>query len=464
MVESRTIPGPAPIKGLFALLNLTSSFRNDALGTVQEFVDTYGDFVGIEIMGQKQFITTNAEVIRETLVTQADKFIKDVGYTDKKKGLARFFGNGLLTSDGEFWKRQRKLVAPALHTKRIEAYAEAMVDFTTARINGWRDNVRLDISREMNAITMQIVAKTLFNTTMNGDLSRFGEAMGAVQELMTTGQFSLLPTWVPTPLELRGRKAKRILDEFVDRVINEWRVTGEDKGDLLSMLLMAEDEDGNHMTDQQARDEVLTLFLAGHETTANTLNWTWMLLAQNPEIEAKLHAELDTVLQGRTPTLMDLRQLPYTEMVIKESMRLYPPAWSFSRENTEDLIVHGYPIPKGSNVVISAYGTHRNPAYWEQPDTFIPERFSKEREDSIHKYSYIPFGGGPRVCIGFSFAMMETQLLLATMAQRYRLRLEPGQMVEKAAMITLFPKNGLPMTIQQREPVKQAVTPEKMLV
>jgi cytochrome P450 len=288
------------------------------------------------------------------------------------------------------------------------------------------------------------------------EIQKLNQAMRSVQELMMASQFSFLPAWMPTPLELRGRKAGRDLDEFVYGIIHQRRASNEDKGDLLSMLLMAEDDDGNHMTDVQVRDEVLTLFLAGHETTANAMNWTFMLLAQHPEIEARLHEELDMVLQGRSPTLADLKQLPYTEMVIKESMRLYPPAWSFSREATADLVIDGYQIPKKSGIIIHAYGTHHNPAYWDQPEVFNPERFSKENEVKIQKYSYIPFGGGPRVCIGFSFAMMEAQLLLATIAQRYRLNLEPGQIIEKAAMITLFPKNGLTMTIKKRHPVDQS--------
>ena len=262
---------------------------------------------------------------------------------------------------------------------------------------------------------------------------------------------------MPTPQKFRADRAVRELDRIVYGMINERRASGEDKGDLLSMLLLAEDEDGSRMSDKQARDEAVTLFLAGHETTANALNWTWYLLAQHPEVEAKLHDELDTVLAGQPPTLDDLKRLPYTEMVMKESMRLYPPAWSFSREALEDIQLGDYTVPKGSVVAILGYLTHRDPRWWDAPEAFMPERFSEENEANIPRYVYIPFGGGPRICIGNSFAMMEARLLLATIASRYRLALSPGQKVEPQPLITLNPKNGLPMTLRVRERVRELV-------
>jgi cytochrome P450 len=414
----------------------------------------HGDIAGFSIMGVPQIWSTNAEFAAEVTIKQAANFRKDSDYTNRKKGLARFLGSGLLTSNGDFWKRQRKLVAPALHTKRVDAYAQTMVNYTQQQIAGWRDAQRLDISREMNALTMRIVAKSLFNTEVDDVIEMVHRSIAAIQQSVIGGQTSLLPTWVPTPREMRARRALTDLNSFVYNTITEWRKTREDKGDLLSMLLLAEDDEGKHMTDEQARDEILTLFLAGHETTANTLNWTWMALAQNPAVEAKLHEELDRVLQGRAPMLADLRNLPYTELVIKESMRLYPPAWSFSREAINATQIAGFDIPAGAVCAVFTYGLHRNPKYWgADAEVFRPERFAPENEDKLVKYAYMPFGAGPRVCIGNSFAMMEAQLLLATMAQKWQLALNPGQVVEFLPLITLNPKGGLPMTLHERHPV-----------
>jgi cytochrome P450 len=313
---------------------------------------------------------------------------------------------------------------------------------------GWRDGARLDIADEMLRVTMLIVAKALFSADVAEDVQRVARAVETMQEFM--GQRSLLPPWVPTPRELRARRAVRDLDEVVYRLIRERRASGDDRGDLLSMLLLARDEDGNGMTDAQARDEVVTLLAAGHETTANTLNWTFYLLAQHPNVAAKLHAELDAVLAGRAPALADLAQLPYTEMVVKEAMRLYPAAWAVSREATEDVQLREVVIPKGSVAGLMLYSAHHDARWFPEPEKFDPERFSPEREHTIPRYAYLPFGAGPRVCIGNSFALMEARLLLATIAQRYTLALAPGQTVQTLARITLIPKGGLPMTMHER--------------
>ncbi|MBC8098448.1 MAG: cytochrome P450, partial [Armatimonadetes bacterium] len=312
------IPGPPAINNPLKLLQLMPRLRDETLDFVTEIQAAHGDFFKFVIMGQTQYVIANPELAYEVLVKQGDKFIKDTGYTDSHRGLARFFGDGLLTSNGDFWKRQRKLAAPAFHPRRIDAYANVMTEYTQQRIATWRDGVTLDMNIETNAITMQVVARTLFNAAVMGEIEVFARAMKAIQEWSSEVRFSMLPNWVPSPLELRARQAGRDLDAFVYRLISDWRAVGEDRGDLLSMLLMAQDEDGNPMTDVQARDELVTIFLAGHETTANTLNWALMLLSQHPEAEAKLHAELDAVLAGRVPTLADLKQLPYLEQVVKE--------------------------------------------------------------------------------------------------------------------------------------------------
>lgn len=455
--STQTLSGPQPVNGVLQIIGMMRAIQRDALGMILRYQQQYGDVFILQMQEQQMYFIADADFAHEVLVKQADKFQKDSDYTDTKRGLARFLGTGLLTSNGEFWKRQRKLVAPALHARRIEAYAQTMTDYAVNRIAAWRDGDTLDIAREMNAVTMRIVAKTLFNTEVEADIHSVADAMAAIQDKFMASPLDLLPTWIPFPRELRARRANHDLDALVYRIISEWRTESQDHGDLLSMLLLAETEDGQRMSDKQARDEIVTLFLAGHETTANTLNWTWLLLSQNPDVEAKLHAELDTVLGGRVPTLADLKQLPYTEMVIKESLRLYPPAWGYSREALEDVRIGDVVIPKGSSAQIFTYGLHHNPKYWDNPEQFQPERFSTENESRFPRYAYLPFGGGPRVCIGNSFAMMEAQLILATMASRYRLTLAPDARVVLAPMITLFPKYGLKMQLHTRHDAPQPV-------
>lgn len=442
------IPGPAPVRSLLAQIKLGLEFPRDPLGILARWQAEYGDFYRLQVGEMQQVFIAHPDDIREVLVTQAGKFIKDAQYRDPKTGIARYLGNGLLTSDGEFWKRQRRLVAPAFHPKRIESYAATMVEYTDRMLAGWRDGARLDVADEMTRLTLFIVAKALFNTDVSGDAARVAAAMETIQKVMGEGWF--LPSWIPDPRQRRANRAKRDLDEIVYRMIAEWRATGGDRGDLLSMLLLAEDEDGHRMTDQQARDELVTLILAGHETTANTLNWTWLLLAQHPAVEAKLHAELDAMLGGRSPRMEDLANLKYTEMVVKEAMRLYPAAWSVSREAIEDVPLRSGTLPRGSVAAVMIYFTHRDPRWWPDPERFDPERFGEDHASAIPRYAYLPFGGGPRVCIGNGFAMMEARLLLATIASRYRLELAPGHVVKPAPLITLNPKGGLPMVVRSR--------------
>jgi cytochrome P450 len=445
-------PGPAPAKTFLEQLHLMRKFAGNFLPLTLDWKQQYGDVYVVQFGELKQYMISHPDHIHQVTTELASKFHKDNDYKNPRKGLARFLGSGLLTSDGEFWKRQRKLSAPAFHHKRIAAYAGTMVDYTDRLLREWQSNSRLDIAEEMTRLTMLIVAKALFNTDVSSEVERTGEAVEAIQRFMNSPR--LLPTWIPTRLELAARHASNDLDEIVYRIINERRASGEDTGDLLSMLLLAQDDEGKHMTDKQARDEVVTLFLAGHETTANTMNWTWYLLAQYPEVEAKLHEELDRVLGGRLPTFEDLEHLKYTEMVIKESMRILPPVWVFSRVAIEDVEIGGYHIEKGSVVAPFTYALHHDPRWWENPETFDPERFSPENEHKINRRAYLPFASGPRVCIGNGFAMMEARLILATIASRYRLSLAPGQQVEIMPRLTLNPKDGLPMTVTEREPVK----------
>jgi cytochrome P450 len=397
------------------------------------------------------YYVNHPDYIEEVLVNQARKFIKG-RILRANKGL---FGNGLLTSEGEFWLRQRRLAQPAFHRARIAAYAETMVRFTERMLEGWRDGVSRDVHAEMMRLTLQIVTKTLFDADVDADVQEVGRALEAIMEHNSDfRRLILTPSWLPTLRNIRAALATRRLNKIIYRIIGQRRTAGHDAGDLLSMLLNAQDEDGSRMTDRQLRDEVITLFLAGHETTALTLSWTWWLLAQHPQVEAKLHVELDSVLGGRTPALEDLPKLPYTDHVITESMRLYPPAWGMARLAIEDAEIGGYTIRKGCGVSLSQWVVHRDPRWYESPEEFQPERWEGDLLKRLPRFAYFPFGGGPRQCIGNSFALMEAALILATIAQKFRLGLVPGQVVVPLASITLRPRHGIRVTMEARKPAE----------
>jgi cytochrome P450 len=429
---------PGPTYNFLQMMQLIPRIDHDPLAVMRDWAATYGDIVRVQFGKTQMFFIHHPEHIRQALVEQGDKFIKDYQYKHPENGLARFLGNGLLVSDGEFWKRQRKLVQPALHFKRIANYADIMTDFTVKMLENWTPNKVIDVDQEMMRLTLNIVGKSLFDADVSSDSQRFGYAITVLQH--TSGRPSKLPKWIPTPRRYRENKAVTDLDDIMYRIIRERRASGEDHGDLLSMLLMAV--------------EAVTLFLAGHETTSNSLTWTFYLLSQHPEIEAKLHEELDNVLGGRVPTLDDLKQLKYTEMVVKESLRLYPPAYGFSREATDEVTIGDYTLPKRAGLSVMSFIAHRDPRWWDAPNEFIPERFSPENEKNHTKYAYIPFGTGQRICVGSMFAMMEAQLILATVAQQYQLSLVPGHKVEPEALITMRARYGMRMIPKLRQPVR----------
>lgn len=457
MTNYKIPPGPPPISNNpLRIFTFYRQIMQDSLSNILNWFDTYGDTVYLRIGDQYHvFLIANPTHLHEILVKQAHRFRKSADYRDEQRGLARFLGRGLLTSDGDFWRGQRKMIQPSFHTQRIAAYADIMVSHTQAMLAQWENASERDVDRDMMRLTLGIVAKALFNVDASAEADDIGRALDVFQEMMSRPD--LWPQWLPTPKHLRERRALKTMDDIVYRYMAQWRERGEDTGDLLSMLMLARDESGHPMPDRQIRDEAVTLLLAGHETTANALNWIWTLLAQNPQVEAHLHAELDAILGGRPPALADLKQLPYTEMVVKEAMRLYPPAWSFSRQAIDDVDMGDFIIPKGAEVNMIAYRTHHDPRWWDEPEAFRPERFLPEREADIVKFSYLPFGGGPRICIGNSFAMMEAQILLATIAQRYRLALPTGAIVEKEPLITLRPKGGLRMRLEARQPIAQPI-------
>jgi len=450
---------PSGPKGNF-LLGSINQFSEDEPAFLLESVKQYGDLVYMRLAYMQTYLLGHPDLIREVLVTQSDKFEK--APLDKKI-LGKFLGTGLLTSDGEFHRRQRRLAQPAFHSKRIQNYAEVMVDYANQIMAVWQDNAIMDVTEEMMHLTMLIVSKTLFDAdaiTGSGDTAEtISSAMHDFQAVSNRDYqrgFSL-PNWIPTADNRLRNRAAAAFNKVMDQIIAERRhtaVNGQvaDTGDLLSMLMLAVDEDGAMMDDKQLRDEVATLFAAGHETTSNALSWTWYLLAQHPEVEAKLHGELDNVLAGRQPTLADLPNLPYSLQIIKEAMRLYPPAWILNgRLALEDAEIGGYTIPKGSTVFISPYVMHHLPQYFDEPEAFRPERFTTEFEKSLPKFAYMPFGGGARVCIGNAFAMMEAQLILAAIAQRFRLELATDDPVQYKAQITLIPANDFKMRLVERE-------------
>jgi len=447
VVKDKFPPGPSPA-------SRSGSFKNysrDPLGFLPTLAREYGDIVTMRFYKFRVYYVNHPDYIEEVLVNQARKFIKGRILRANR----RLFGNGLLTSEGDFWLRQRRLAQPAFHRARIAAYAETMVRFTERMQEGWRDGQKLDIHAEMTRLTLQIVAKTLFDADVDADAQEVGHALEAIMEHNSDfRRLILTPSWLPTLRNIRAALGTRRLDKIMYRIIGQRRIAGRDAGDLLSMLLHAQDEDGSRMTDRQLRDEVITLFLAGHETTALTLSWTWWLLAQHPQAEAKLHAELDAVLSGRTPTLENLPKLRYLDHVITESMRLYPPAWGMARLTIEDAEIGGYKIRKGCGVSLSQWVVHRDPRWYESPDEFRPERWEGDLLKRLPRFAYFPFGGGPRQCIGNSFALMEAALILATIAQKFRLRLVPGHTVAPLASITLRPRHGIRVTLEARRPAE----------
>ena len=435
-------------------------FRADSLGVLMAAAQVaahHGHLVDLRFGPVSRFVVCHPDLVRQIYVEEAAKFYKTQQVKDI---LGPSLGNGLLISDGEFWRRQRKLAQPAFHHKRIEGYATTMVDFTTRMLSKWETDLQTstrEIDQDMMQLTMEIVSKCLFDADVANDASELGEAITTGNELASARFTKLLvpPTWVPTRDNKRAAQAIETIDQVLMRFIHERRADGVDalreRNDLLSMLLLAVDEDdGGGMTDKQARDEAFTLFVAGHETTATTLTWVWYLLSQNPAAEAKLHEELDRVLGERTATLADLAQLPYTDWIIKETLRMYPVAWITSREAIEPVQVGGYDFDKGAVFFLSPYVLHHDATYFEAPEEFRPERWAGDFEKQLPRFAYFPFGGGPRVCIGNTFALMEAQLLLVTIAQRFQMRLDPDQVIEPLPLITLRSKYGLKMEVVRR--------------
>ena len=440
-------PGPHGQGGFGNLAQL----RKDPIGLLMESFRSFGDIVHFRVAHRHVFLLAHPDHIKYVFQDNNRNYNKQ---TRGFEALRTLLADGLLTSEGAHWLRQRRIAQSAFHRARIAAFGTTMTRATEEMLDRWRartGTTPLDIQSEMMRLTLRIVGETLLSTDVTGQADQVGAALTVALESARRAIYRVfvLPLRIPTPRNLRLQGAFRTLDEVVYRIIEQRRASDENTGDLLAMLMHARDEDtGEGMTDRQLRDEVMTIFLAGHETTAIALSWTWFLLSKDPAVARKLRAELDRVLGGRTPTTGDLPELQYTGQVIQESMRLYPPAWIVSRCAIADDEIGGYHIPCGSFVFLSPYVTHRHPAFWDNPEGFDPERFERGRLDHLASFAYFPFGGGPRLCIGNTFAMMELQLIVATLAQRWRLNLVPGQRVELSPAITLRPRGPMLMTLK----------------
>ncbi len=413
------------------------------------------DLVEARFLFQRFVILNHPDYIKHVLVDNHTNYLKG---RLTQKILSPLLGNGLLTSEGDYWRRQRRIVAPAFHHKRIARLSGVIGECGLATVERWRrvaqSGEAIDILPEMMGLTMEIIGKALFSRDLGPSVGELGDAVSVVINDVGRGSvtdFLGLPEWLPRRRSREAKTAVVLLDETIYGIIAARRASGEMRDDLLAMLLEARDEvTGEGMTDHQLRDEIMTLFAAGHETTGVALTWIWYLLSQHPAVEDQLHTELARVLQGRAPDVNDLDNLPYTRMVVEEAMRLFPPAFAISRVAVSDDLIGGHRIRAGTLVTISPYLIHRNPKVWPDPTRFEPERFAPERASGRHRFSYLPFGGGPRICVGNNLAMMEVRILLAVIAQAFRLRLAPGHRIEAQGRVTLRPRYGMRMTIEPR--------------
>ena len=444
-------PGP---KGLPIVGSLPALVR-DPPKFLRKIADEYGDIVHFKMARLNYYLLNNPELIQDVLVNRSENFVKAPAW---RRGKA-ILGEGLLTSEGEFHRRQRRLVQPAFHRNRIESFASIMTDFATQVQKDWKDASVVDMAQTMNRVALLVVAKTLFGAEVESETTAVSRAFTMIRKQWWR---TLVLQYVPfsEPLEKflltkqrKFKEARDRLDATVYKIINNRRKSGDDRGDLLSMLLLTQDEegDGKGMTDAQVRDEVMTIFLAGHETTASSLTWSWYLLSQHAEIEKKFHAELDSVLAGRIPTIEDVPNLKYTKMIFTETLRLYPPIWLLNRQALKDYTVKSYVIPSNSVVLMCPFVIQRDPRYYSHPQKFDPDRWKTGTQDEIPRYAYFPFGGGPRYCLGDQFAWLEGVMILATIGQHWRFDLDKGQRVVPQPLITLRPKYGMRMIARRRD-------------
>ncbi|MCC6875736.1 MAG: cytochrome P450 [Sandaracinaceae bacterium] len=438
-IDGRRAPGPLGVPLLGNVLALWS----EPLRLLLEAHRDYGDIVRFNFGPHPFYLVNDVGAIRRVLIDNAKGYVKSRNY----QGLKLVLGEGLVTSEGELWRRQRRLAQPAFLNTRIGTFAGPMARLCEAQADLWErlpEGAVVDVHEAMSALTFRIVGRTLLDADFGGEADHVGPVMKTLISFANDWVEApvKIPTWVPTPANLRFKRAKRIVDDLVLGVIEDRRRCGEEKEDLLGLLMSATDE-GESMSETQLRDEVVTLVMAGHETTANALSFTWYLLSLHPAIDRRLAEELDHVLGGRAPALDDLPKLELTERVIREAMRLYPPAWAFERSPIEGDELCGYAIEPGSTVGIAPWTLHRHVRHWPDPEGFDPDRFLPEASKERSRFAYLPFGAGARQCIGMGMAIMEAKIVLATLRQRFRLDLVPGHRVELDPSVTLRPKNGV---------------------
>jgi cytochrome P450 len=444
MMKPNLPPGPKPDPILGNLL----AFRRDPLGFYTACAREYGDVARFRIVNVNVYLLSNPELIETVLVENNSNFIKGRVIRSNRSLL----GNGLLTSEGDFWRRQRRLSQPAFHRERIAEYANIITQFTDQMMADWQDGDIRDIQLDMKHLTTKVIAKILFDADVTEKADEIGAALIVAREELTVRMRSglLIPENIPTPGNLRFKHAVDQLDKIVLGIIQRRRASEFSSTDLLSSLLAAQDTDGSQMTDHQLRDEVMTLFAAGHETTALALTWAIFLLSQNSEVMTRLHAEINEVFGTRLPDINDIPCLIYTEMIAKEVLRLYPPSWTIPRQAIHDCEIGGYFVPAGTSITISQWVMHRDPRFFENPTAFIPERWLNNLEKNLPPFVYFPFGGGPRLCIGQSLAMTEMTLVLAMLAKNFNFELLADPPVMPWPSLTIYPRNGIGIKVRRR--------------
>ncbi len=440
------VPGGAP------LLGHLRGFKERPLETMSGWWRQYGDALRFRLGPKTLHLFSHPDLAEDILVQQADRFVK-VYDPRRPVGLSLVLGNGLVTSSGEVWKRHRRIIQPVFHRSRMAAMADRMVQVGEQRIAGWasREGQPVDIAAEMMQLALEVISQTMFSTSMEQYIERISHALRVSLKYAFDSFHNPLrvPSWVPTQRNREFRSVMQFMDRLIYGLLTERRRTGATHGDLLDLLLQARDEEtGAGLTDQELRDEAMTIFAAGHETTANALAWTWYLLATHPEAKARFHEEVDRVLQSGTPTTDDLQHLPYTRAVFDESLRLYPPVPAVQRRAATNTTVGGLSLSEGALVLVGTYHLHRHPAFWTNPEQFLPERWLAREQPAV-RYAYLPFGAGPRACVGIHFASVEGPLLLALIGRRYDLQLAQ-ETVEPELMVTLRPKGGISMRLQPR--------------
>jgi cytochrome P450 len=437
-------PGPT------SLARTGYELYRDPLGLLKRVTREYGDIVHSQFGSRHDYIVNHPDYIKIVLLAGEDDMLRSF-----PRPMKRVLGNGLLSSQGDFHRRQRRLIQPFFHCQHAASCAQIITGYAQRTAEHWRNGQTLDISAEMLRLTMAIVVKALFSADVENEAAQIGRVLDVIMEMThknTIPYVDQFPARLPLPSKKRYENARVVLDEMVYRMIDERRAATGEQGDFLSALLhLQATEDGRGLSDEQVRDEVMTMFVAGHETIGSALAWTWYLLAEHPEAERRLQEELGRVLGGRVPTGEDVARLPYASMILFESMRLYPPVWLMARRPVHDFPIGDYIVPAGSYIHISQYLMHRDERYFAEPDRFDPDRWKPEAVASRPRFSYFPFGGGSRKCVGESFACVEGVLVLATLAQQWTMRVTPGQRVEMEPLITLRPKHGITVKLRQRD-------------